>query len=143
MFSCRKIDKEYWLNADMRLQCYTSQWAGYAFYAVLMGVVYIVGFPLLVYRLLHRHRHELFTGDNSDGVKAKYGFLYLAYGPTAWWWEVEELIRKLLLSAVVVLIEQGSSLQVMFLGRLEPPASGFQFFFEILFSVFHRLNISR
>ena len=34
------------------------------------------------------------------------------YGPTAWLWEVEELVRKLLLSAVVVLIDQGSPLQV-------------------------------
>ena len=34
------------------------------------------------------------------------------YGPSAWWWEVEELVRKLLLSAVVVLIESGSPLQV-------------------------------
>ena len=34
------------------------------------------------------------------------------YGPSAWWWEVEELVRKLLLSAVVVLIEPGSPLQV-------------------------------
>ena len=35
-----------------------------------------------------------------------------AYGPSAWWWEVEELVRKLLLSAVVVLVESGSPLQV-------------------------------
>ena len=35
-----------------------------------------------------------------------------AYGPTAWWWEVEELVRKLLLSAVVVLFDAGSPLQV-------------------------------
>ena len=34
------------------------------------------------------------------------------YGPSAWWWEVEELVRKLLLSAVVVLIQPGSPLQV-------------------------------
>ena len=34
------------------------------------------------------------------------------YGPSAWWWEVEELVRKLFLSAVVVLIESGSPLQV-------------------------------
>jgi hypothetical protein len=41
-----------------------------------------------------------------------YGFLYLEYGPEAWWWEVEELVRKLLLSALVVLIDAGSPLQV-------------------------------
>ena len=28
------------------------------------------------------------------------------------WWEVEELVRKLLLSAAVVLVEPGSPLQV-------------------------------
>ncbi len=44
--------------------------------------------------------------------QATYGFLYTDYGPTAWWWEVEELVRKLLLSALVVLIDAGSPLQV-------------------------------
>ena len=65
--------------------------------------------------LLFRRRHKLF-GDAKDPfvatTQSAYGFLYMAYGPTAWWWEVEELIRKLLLSAVVVLIEPGSPLQV-------------------------------
>ena len=42
------------------------------------------------------------------------------YGPSAWWWEVEELVRKLLLSAVVVLIESGSPLQVCFVTRPVP-----------------------
>jgi hypothetical protein len=45
-------------------------------------------------------------------TQATYGFLYLEYGPTAWWWEVEELVRKLLLSSLVVLIDAGSPLQV-------------------------------
>ncbi len=44
--------------------------------------------------------------------QATYGFLYLEYGPNAWWWEVEELVRKLLLSSLVVLIDAGSPLQV-------------------------------
>ena len=39
------------------------------------------------------------------------------YGPSAWWWEVEELVRKLFLSAVVVLIESGSPMQVRAWGR--------------------------
>jgi hypothetical protein len=49
-------------------------------------------------------------GDGLD--QDTYGFLYLEYGPTAWWWEVEELVRKLLLSSLVVLIDAGSPLQV-------------------------------
>ena len=33
------------------------------------------------------------------------------YGPTAWFWEVEELLRKLILSAIVVLFDSGSPVQ--------------------------------
>ena len=35
------------------------------------------------------------------------------------WWEVEELVRKLFLSAVVVLIEPGSPLQVLLVIRAD------------------------
>ena len=28
-FRCINVDGVYWLQADMRLQCYTSEWAGY------------------------------------------------------------------------------------------------------------------
>ena len=29
MFKCRMIEGRYWLEADMRLECYTGEWAGY------------------------------------------------------------------------------------------------------------------
>ncbi len=35
-----------------------------------------------------------------------------SYGPTAWWWETEELVRKLLLTGLAVLMDAGSPLQV-------------------------------
>ena len=30
MFSCRNIDGQYWLVADMRLRCYDAEWTRYA-----------------------------------------------------------------------------------------------------------------
>ena len=87
----------------------------FAFYSLIIVVVYIIGLPLTVFVILFRRRHKLF-GDPADPfvatARSTYGFLYEAYGPSAWWWEVEELVRKLLLSAVVVLVESGSPLQV-------------------------------
>ena len=88
-----------------------------------MGIVYIAGLPIVVFSLLYRRRKQLY-GDPGDAVveanRVAYGFLYEVYGPTAWWWEVEELVRKLLLSAVVVLFESGSPLQVRGLGHSTP-----------------------
>ena len=30
MFRCTHVEGKYWLAADMRLQCFTGEWAGYA-----------------------------------------------------------------------------------------------------------------
>ena len=84
-------------------------------YALICGIVFVAGFPISVFVVLFSRRHKLFGAGTDPFVvltRARYGFLYEAYGPTAWWWEVEELVRKLLLSAVVLLIEPASPLQV-------------------------------
>lgn len=110
VFKCRTIDDESWLVADMRLQCFTGKWIGFAIYAIIMIAIYTVGFPLAVLAILYRRRRHLF-GPGSELNQQALGFSYLAYGPTAPFWEVEELVRKLLLSAVVVLLDAGSPLQ--------------------------------
>ena len=97
MFRCVEIEGTSWLVADMRLQCYTSEWTGcvvgapccaspdahclltcacfvvmsdrYALYALACGIVYVVGFPLSVFVLLFRRRQKLF-GYDTDPVVA-------------------------------------------------------------------------
>jgi hypothetical protein len=111
IFWCRLVEGRYYLAADMRLQCYTREWYGYAIYAFIMGVVYVAGLPLSIAVILVRRRRVLF-GAGSAETRRVYGFLYEAYGPVAWWWEVEELLRKLFLTALVVVLDPGSPLQV-------------------------------
>jgi hypothetical protein len=115
LFKCRQIEGVWWLAADMRLRCYDGRWAGFAIYGLVMAALYVVGLPAVVLCILWRRRHKLFgspTDPFVESTRATYGFLYADYGASAWWWEVEELTRKLLLSAVVVLIDEGSPLQV-------------------------------
>ena len=86
-----------------------------ATYGIIMCVVYIIGLPVTVFVLLYRRRNLLFGNPRDPAVAAvrrKYGFLYLIYGKNAWFWETEELVRKLLLSAVVVLFDSGTPLQI-------------------------------
>ena len=51
----------------------------YAFYALMMGIVYVAGFPLGVLLILFRRRHKL-HGDPTDPfvatTRSTYGFLY-------------------------------------------------------------------
>ena len=59
-FKCQEIDGVSWLVADMRLQCYTAQWAGIAAYAGVYGLTYVVGLPLYIACKLFKKRHLLF-----------------------------------------------------------------------------------
>lgn len=45
---------------------------------------------------------------------ARYGLLYAKYDPRCWWWEEVELLRKLLLTGVVVFVSPGSTVQIWF-----------------------------
>jgi hypothetical protein len=83
IFVCRDVEGVSWLAADMRLRCYTAQWAAFAAYAFAMIVVYVVGLPATAFFVLWRRRHVLY-GPASDGVQRTFGFLYVVYGPTAW-----------------------------------------------------------
>ena len=106
-----QVGNDYYLAIDMRLQCYTGEWTGYAVYGLLIVVVYVIGFPVGIFWLLFKRRHALFGPGSEDNMR-KFGFLYDAYGPSAWFWETEELIRKLLLTAVAVLLDDTNPFQV-------------------------------
>ena len=92
---------------------FDSRWAAHAIYALVILVGFVVGLPLAILLILFRRRRSLFGPSLAAAANtARLGFLYSAYGPTAWWWEIEELMRKLLLTAIAVLLDAGSPLQV-------------------------------
>jgi hypothetical protein len=78
MFNCVAVEGRYWMAADLRLQCYTQRWYGYALYALIMAVVYVVGLPLATLLILLRHKSTLF-GPGSESTMKRYGFLYDRY----------------------------------------------------------------
>ena len=108
---CVAVEGQWYLAEDMRLLCYTGQWWGYAIYGITMIGVYVVGLPLGILLILSRHRATLYGPDSKETMR-KYGFLYDTYGPNAWFWETEELFRKLMLTAVAVLMNPANPMQV-------------------------------
>jgi len=109
MFRCTEVEGEWWLMADMQLQCFSSQWSMYAIVAVVMLAVYTVGLPFGIAVWLWRNRKLLNTPEVRDNL----GFLYLLYGTHAYMWAVVELLRKLVLTSLIMLFfDTGSALQI-------------------------------
>ena len=117
LFNCVNVGGAHYLTEDMRLLCYSRVWWAYAIYGLVMIVLYVVGLPAATLYLLYVRRRALFGPGSEDNLR-RYGFLYDAYGPVAWFWETEELVRKLLLTAVAVLFNTGNPLQVCVCVRL-------------------------
>ena len=112
VFKCVYVQGEWWLEADMRLQCFDSGWYVAAVISAVMLCVYTAGLPIGIAVWLYRKRHTLST----EQTKVELGFLYEVYGTGKgqYLWEVMELLRKLVLTSLVLFFSAGSALQLCF-----------------------------
>lgn len=112
VFVCVKVEDVWWLEADMRLQCYNGQWSGVAFVSAAMLLVYTLGLPAGIAGWLWSRRRSL----TDETTRQELGFLYEDYGtgPGQYLWEVEELLRKLFLTSFVLFLDAGSPFQICF-----------------------------
>jgi len=112
-FACKDIDDGHTvyslLLADVRQRCYDSRWNTYAFVAVACILVYPIGIPLFYFYLLWARRNRLFT---DGAVQATFGFLYMGYQDNRWWWEIVDLLHKLIQTSIIVLLPLGTRLPV-------------------------------
>ena len=109
IFQCVQVGDDWWLVADMRLQCFDPQWSFMAFLSSIMLVLYTLGLPLGMAMWLWKNRRRL----HRTSVENNLGFLYLMYGTHAYMWGVVELLRKLVLtSLIMVFFDSESALQI-------------------------------
>ena len=112
--SCQKICvdsqenlRRSYLSSDYSVECFTTTYNKFAALAFIM-LCYVIGFPLLTLLLLWKY-HAKETEDNpgdSEGnnIQSGLSFLYENYSSECWFWEVLELVRKIVLTSVLVLI---------------------------------------
>jgi len=110
IFGCAEIDGSYYLRADISLPCYDSQWMRHAFLSILGILLYTIGIPFFIYLLLRRNRHKIYS---SEKFKLRFGFIYIRYEPEFWFWELEEMCRKIVMVCAVPLISPGTPSQVV------------------------------
>ena len=135
----RLNNDRYYLAADLSISCSTDRYQFGSLWAGLMILVYPIGIPLLYYWLLSANRNYIrYVEDDGtvrptrpsdkeiERLKAKYPedypdniinhnhlkFLYRAYEPQYWYWEVIETFRRLCFTAFVVMASSTPGLQV-------------------------------
>jgi hypothetical protein len=97
---CTFIEGVPYLKADYSVICYDERWQAFSVPMVLVGIIYIIGLPLGLLYLLVRNRKRLDHPEVLDSI----GFLYTPYRRAAYFWEIEEIFRKMLLSGGLILL---------------------------------------
>lgn len=108
VFDCVTLRGVQYLRDDTSVRCYDRAWVGWASISTLSILVYCLGIPLAAF-LLSRTYH-----DKHTDARRRAQLLLSSYTTTAWWTESVDLIRKLLLTAVVTIVAPNTRLQLWF-----------------------------
>ena len=139
-FACRIFDGDYgrFLKVDYNIDCDGDEHAFYEAYAMIMALVFPIGVPLMYFVLLYRRRDMLDPGQKKfthelgseelgmqrailereklmvgDPSLAALSFLFHAYEPQCWWFEVVETLRRLLLTGGLLFLNPGTAGQII------------------------------
>lgn len=115
-FACEDLDdgKNY-LRADYRIECDSPNHRNAQWYAGFMIVLYAIGIPALYGFLLFRDRGVVGLNVAGREVAARLrptSDLWRPYKPSAYYYEVVECSRRILLAGVVVFIYPNTSAQI-------------------------------
>ena len=115
-FRCYEIEKKYYLEVDMAVQCFDStEHAGYVVVAVIFLALFVVGLPVTIFLQLWRsraHLHDV-TSLRHDHIKHRLGPLYCQYEADKWWFDCCVLTVKMLLAGALTVIAPHSPLQML------------------------------
>jgi hypothetical protein len=122
-FSCIDIDPDNvggrYLQADYSINCNSSRYEWGRSYAIGMVFVYPVGVTGYYAWLLFSHKDLIMNRQNQNLSESEkqmiepLSFLFSAYEPRYWYWELIETVRRVVLTGVLVMFRQGTSLQIV------------------------------
>eukprot|EP00457_Paulinella_chromatophora_P000059 gb/GEZN01000059.1/.p1 GENE.gb/GEZN01000059.1/~~gb/GEZN01000059.1/.p1 ORF type:complete len:2708 (-),score=174.89 gb/GEZN01000059.1/:523-8646(-) len=110
IFQCIPVDGVDYLIHDFRVHCYTERWWRFALMDIGAILVYPVGIPFVSWWLLRdMHRRNAF--DDWDS-RYKLGFLYEAFAPDVWWFEIADISHKLIMTSLLAFFPRDMQVQV-------------------------------
>lgn len=107
-YICVDIDSTPYLYADLRVQCYTQTWNLFALVSIALVLLYPLGIPMFFYSVLRVNRARL----KENRTKVQLGFLYAGYHLKVWWFEMLDMLHKLIVTSMLALFPTGAQLPV-------------------------------
>eukprot|EP00808_Paulinella_micropora_P005718 g34203.t1 len=103
IFNCKEVEGVLYLSGDFNTLCNTAEWRRHATWAYIFVVLYPFGIPALFFSLM------FFTRRKPGGLRRPraliaLGILYHGYDEDKYWFELVEMLHKLLLVGFVAFV---------------------------------------
>jgi hypothetical protein len=105
VLKCRTIDAHQYVIADLSIECSGAGYSTLRAFAIFWVVVWACGMPLIALALLWPVRSQLRNGAKIPGFQQHLSDFYSPYRPAAWYFEVAEYTKKLLLIGIIPAIQ--------------------------------------
>ena len=104
---------------DYTIKCWEGEWILYAVFAVFFTLVYVIGLPAIQALILFRHKKNLFETTCADPKEQrenqkKYGSIYEHYKEKYYYFELVDVLRRLLLTGGLILMGRDTVSQIFF-----------------------------
>jgi len=111
-FSCRQLaPEEKWLSADYQLSCETLGYNFFQLWGIAFACVWPIGIPVLTLLALLKNRKEMRIKNSP--ARLKYAFIVTDYKPTFFYWECIDMLRKVMITGLLIFVQKGSVIQVV------------------------------
>ena len=116
-FACDPLDDGIaYLRSDYRIECNSPKHKAFQVYAAFMLVVYPLGIPIFFALLLFRQREALMDtslrNDPRDLLQQSTSSLWKPYKPPAFYYELVECGRRVMLTGVIVFFYPNTAAQI-------------------------------
>ena len=107
-FDCVGLRDRSLLRADVSIECYQGSWWAWGTAGIVEALVFCIGMPVGAFFAARRHR-------NSRGrARQRVLLLINSYRYECWYWESIDLVRKWLLTSVVLIVVPDTTVQLGF-----------------------------
>ena len=118
LFKCKEIQGKFYLTSDYRVVCFEDTWWNFGAVAIFCILVYVIGIPLVQFILLiknRKHLHESRTIDHKAHrlVKKQFGSIYKYFNEDCFYFELVDLMRRLILTGGLILVGEHSVAQML------------------------------
>ena len=124
LFKCHPIEGRYYLVADYTVKCWEKEWYPFMGIAIAGIFLYTIGIPLFLFYKLYKSRDVLHSDNLAPERHAEHamtqkqlGSVYGDYSNEAYYFDLIDLFRRILLTGALVLVGEGGGAQI-FLGSI-------------------------